>query len=325
MKKTIAFMSLVVFALACAAPPTNKDLAATNRATNRSAEPPAMTEADAIAKEKAIWEAIKVKDYEAFGSMLADDSIEVLDIGVHDKAATIAAVKDFEPTEVVFSDWKYLPIDKDAFVVVYTANVKAKIQGKAIPPQTARCSSAWANRDGKWLAIFHQECPVKAPMTPSPTPRSATSPAASPSVAPVAVTTGPDPIANERLVWDLFKSKNYDAFANLLAADFMEVEPDNVYDKAASVKGVSMFDASKAVLSDFKSINIDADAAVVTYSVSNPGVFPAPERHSSIWVNRNGKWMGLFHHGGTPLVQTPATPQASASPTPRASVSPTVR
>ena len=40
MKKTIAFMSLVVFALACAAPPTNKDLADTNRATNRSAEAP---------------------------------------------------------------------------------------------------------------------------------------------------------------------------------------------------------------------------------------------------------------------------------------------
>ncbi len=130
-------------------------------------------------------------------------------------------------------------------------------------------------------------------------------------------TTGSDPIANEKIVWDLVKSKNYDAFADLLAADFMEVEPDNVYDKAASVKGVSMFNASKAVLSDFKTVNIDADAAIVTYSVTNPGVSPGPERHSSIWVNRNGKWMGLFHHGGTPVVKAPATPAASASPTVR--------
>lgn len=325
MKKTIAFMSLVVFALACAAPPTNKDLAATNRATNRSAEPPAMTEADAIAKEKAIWEAIKVKDYESFGSMLASDQIEVLDAGVLSKAESITGVKDFEPSEVVFSDWKYLPIDSDAFIVAYTANMKGKYKGKEFDPQTVRGSSAWVNRDGKWWAIFHQECPLKPPMTPSPTPRSATTPAASPSVAPVAATTGPDPIANEKLVWDLFKSKNYDAFANLLTADFMEVEPDNVYDKAASVKGVSMFDASKAVLSEFKTVNIDADAAIVTYSVSNPGVFPGPERHSSIWVNRNGKWMGLFHHGGTPIMKMPATPQASGSATPRASASPTVR
>lgn len=320
MKKTIAFVCLVVFALACTAPTTNSNLASdASRNANLAPATAPLTEADAIAKEKAVWDSIKVKDYEAFGNMLADNSVEVLDIGVHDKAATIAGVKDFEPTEVVFSDWKYLPIDKDAFVVVYTANVKAKFKGKEYPPQTARCSSAWANRGGKWLAIFHQECPLKPPMTPSPTPRSTstTTPAASPSAAPVAATTGPDPIANEKLVWDLFKSKNYDAFANLLAADFMEVEPDNVYDKAASVKGVSMFDASKAVLSDFKSVNIDADAAVVTYSVSNPGVFPAPERHSSIWVNRNGKWMALFHHGGTPIMKMPATPQPSASPTVR--------
>ena len=59
---------------------------------------------------------------------------------------------------------------------------------------------------------------------------------------------GPDPIANEKTVWDLFKSKNYDAFAAMLAPDFLEVEPDGYFDKAGTVKGVSMFDASKAVL-----------------------------------------------------------------------------
>ncbi len=318
MKKTFALVSLLVFALACAAPPTN-DVATTNR--NANTAPPAslaMTEADAIAKEKAIWDTIKVKDYEAFGSMLANDMIEVIDDGVHDKAAAIAGVKDYEPSEVVFSDWKYLPIDKDAFIVVYTANTKGKMKGKEFGPLAARASSAWVNRDGKWVAIFHQECPVKPPMTPAATPATSPKPTASPSTAPVAaVTTGPDPIANEKIVWDLFKSKNYDAFADLLAADFMEVEPDNVYDKAASVKGVSMFNASKAVLSDFKTVNIDADAAIVTYSVANPGVSPGPERHSSIWVNRNGKWMGLFHHGGTPVGKAPATPAASASPTVR--------
>ena len=319
MKKTLALVSFLVLAVACAAPPTNDVALDTNRNAN-TAPPasPAMTEADAIAREKAIWVTIKVKDYEAFSSMLANDMIEVIDVGVNDKAATIAGVKDFEPLEVVFSDWKYLPIDKDAFVVVYTANVKAKFKGKEFPPQVARASSAWANRAGKWVAVFHQECPLKPPMTTAPTPATSPKPTASPSTAPVAaVTTGADPIANEKIVWDLFKSKNYDAFADLLASDFMEVEPDNVYDKAASVKGVSMFNASKAVLSDFKTVNIDADAAIVTYSVTNPGVSPGPERHSSIWVNRNGKWMGLFHHGGTPVVKAPATPAASASPTVR--------
>ena len=46
-----------------------------------------MTEADAIAKEKAIWEAIKQKDYVAFGDMLAEDQVEVLSDGVQTKLA----------------------------------------------------------------------------------------------------------------------------------------------------------------------------------------------------------------------------------------------
>ena len=316
MKKTVAFVSLLILAVACTAPPTNRVASEPNRNANATAPTVmTMTEADAIAKEKAIWEAIRTKDYEAFGNMLATDQIEVLDVAVHDKAASIAGVKDFEPSEVTFSDWKYVSIDKDAYVVVYTANMKGKFQGKEFAPQTVRGSSAWVARDGKWLAIFHQECPVKPPMTPAPTPATSPRPTASPSVAPVATTTSSDPVANEKIVWDLLKSKNYEAFGNLLAADFIEVEPDNVYDKTGSINGVKMFNATNWVTSDFKSVNIDADAAVVTYTAKEPKLAPAGERHSSIWVNRNGKWVAILHHGGTPVVKMPPTSKASPSPT----------
>ena len=273
----------------------------------------AMTEADAIAKEKAIWETIKIKDYEAFASMLAEDAVEVVDVGVNTKAESIAGVKEFEPSEVVFSDWKYLPIDKDAVVVSYTVNMKGKFEGKAVTG-SVRSSSAWVNRAGKWVAIFHQECPIKPPMAQPAASKTPAKPAASPAVAATTAAPGTDPIANEKMVWDLFKSKNYDGFANLLAADFLEIEPDGVYDKAGSVKGVSMMDATKFVLSDFKTVNIDADAALVTYVATEPKMTPKGERHSTIWVNRDGKWQGLFHHGGTPVAMKPATPKASASP-----------
>jgi hypothetical protein len=329
MKKTLALVFLMVLALACAAPPTNKDLSAgTNRAANVAPEKPAgmaMTEADAIAKEKAIWETIKTKDYEAFANMLAEEQVEVIDIGVNDKAASIAGVKQFEPSEVAFSDWKYLPIDKDAVVVSYTANYKGRFEGKEVPAQTVRASSAWVNRAGKWVAIFHQECPVKPPMAQPAASKTPAKPVASPSVAPTTATPGTDPIANEKMVWDLFKTKNYDAFANLLATDFLEIEPDGVYDKAGSVKGVSMMDASKFVLSDFKTVSIDADAALVTYVATEPKMAPKGERHSTIWVNRDGKWQGLLHHGGTPVMTKPATPKASASPRVSASPSATVK
>lgn len=330
MKKILLVVSALIVAAACAAPPTNQPAPANANVASAPAVA-AMTEADAIAKEKAIWETIKNKDYDAFGNMLADDQLEVAG-EVYDKTGSIAAVKEFEPSEVVFSDWKFLSVDKDAFVVIYTVNSKGKYKGKEYPPQTVRASSAWVNRDGKWLAKYHQECPVKTAMPPAgnaskANTNSAAKTGASPAASHEMAATGPDAIANEKMVWDMFKSKNYDSFATLLASDFLEVEPDKVYDKAASVKAVSEFDTSKAVLSDWKTVNLDDDAVLVTYVAKFPGVPPDGERHSTIWANRNGKWLALFHHGGTPVMKPSATTatKASASPSPSMAASPATK
>lgn len=320
MKKILVIIAALMVAAACAAPTTNRETTGPVNAPSPAEQ--AMTEADAIAHEKAIWDSIKNKDYDGFAAMIAAEQLEVLPEGVMDKAGSVEGVKQFEPSEVNFSDWKYLPIDKDAFVIIYTVAYKGKFQGKEFPLETARASSAFVRRAGKWLAMYHQECELKPamPMPASKVEKAAPSPAGTPAAAP---TTGPDPIANEKIVWDLFKAKNYVAFGDLLTTDFLEVEPDNVYDKGASVKGVSMFDASKAVLSDMKEVSFDADAALVTYTVKNSGPMFAPqgERHSSIWVKRDGKWLGLFHHGGTqvaPPVKPPASPAASPAVGPAA-------
>lgn len=315
MKKIALLVLVLTFIAACAAPPTNNEVA-TNRNSAAETAPPAITEAEAIAKEKAIWDAIKNKNYESFADMLAGDQLEVLDDGVHDKAQSVEGVKEFEPSELTFSDWKFLSIDKDAFIVAYTVAVKGKYQGKEFPLTSSRGSSAWVYRDKKWVAIFHQECEVKpAPATP---PATNAKPTDSPTTTPVTAVAGPDAVVNEKTVWDLFKSRNYDAFALMLAADFLEVEPQGFYDKAASVKGVATFDASKSVLSDWKTVKLDDDATVVTYTVKGPGFAPEGERNSSIWAKRDGKWTGLFHHGGT-VVRKPTPPAASPSAKPSAS------
>ena len=326
MKKLYLVLSALILTTACTAPSTNN---ATPPANTNTSEPAmaAMTEADAIAKEKAIWDTIKNKDYDAFGNMLAEDQLEVTSEAVFDKAGSIAAVKKFEPTEVTFSDWKFMSLDKDSFVVTYTANMKGKYDGKELPPGASRCSSAWVNRGGKWLAIYHQECPLKPPMPPA---KSSAKSAATPAGTPAMVAaTGPDPIANEKIVWDLFRAKNYEGFVSLLAPNFVEIEPDGVYDKAASVKTVPGMDASKAVLSDWKALKFDDDAALVTYVLkmsSMPGmVMPADgERHSSIWVKQGGTWLAVLHHGGTEVMKAGpmAAPSASPSPAAKASVSP---
>lgn len=319
MKKTFLLIVALILTGACATQPTaNREAAAPAAA---SPTPAPMTEADAIAKEKAIWDTIKNKDYDAFANMLAEDQVEVTGEGAFDKAQSIAGVKDFVPTDVVFSDWKFLPIDKDAFVITYTAKANGKFKGKEFKDSSARASSAWVSRGGKWLAMYHQECPVKPPMPPAPaSTRTPAGSASSPAASATAVVAGPDPIANDKMVWDLFRAKNYDAFATLLAPDFIEVEPGGVSDRAGSVKGVSQFDASKATLSDWKSATIDADVKLVTYTSKMAGMPGEGERHSSIWANRAGKWLGVFHQGGTPVMK--AAPAAAAKETPAQSITP---
>lgn len=311
MKKIFGLALALSFIAACAAPPAN-NVAVTNVNSAVETAPPAITEADAFAKEKAVWEAVRAKDYESFANLLAADQIEVLDDGVHDKAASVEGVKQFEPSEVTFSDWKFLSIDKEAFIVAYTVALKGKFQGKEFPPTSVRGSSAWVYRDKKWVAVFHQECEAK----PAPAVNTPAKPAASPTETPVTAMAGPDAIENEKAVWNLFKSRNYDAFASLLAVDFLEAEPYGFYDKAASLKAVSMIDLSNAVLSDFRTGRISNDATLVTYLIKGPGFARDGERSSTIWAKRDGKWLALFHHGGTVAREPTAAPSPSPSASP---------
>ncbi len=304
MKKLFVLISVLLVMAACTAPAPEKATVNSNMAEKPSA--PAMTEADAIAKEKAIWDTLTKKDYDAFAAMLDSAQLEVTTEGaVQDKAASITMVKDFEPSEVTFSNWKFLSVDKDAFVVVYDASLKGKSKGKDFPPTTVHASSAWANRDGKWLAVYHQEC---YGMNMPPPPPAKAKPTMSPAT-PAQTTATADPVANEKMVWDLLKAQQYDAFGAMLATDVIEVEPNGVWDKAGIIKSVHDFDFSKSTISDFKTLNIDSDAALVTYLVTNPTAKPAEERHTTIWAMRDGKWMAIFHHG-TPFAHA----MSSASP-----------
>jgi hypothetical protein len=295
MKKILALGCLLVAAAACAnQPPSNKEVGSNaNRPVETKSAPP--SESDMIVNEKKTWETLQKKDYDAFDKLLASEYTEVRDDGVFDKAGTLVSVKDLSITDVTYSDWKTMSISRNAYAITYTVTVKGSVKGQAFPPDPYHAASAWVHRDGQWLAIYYQETPAKSEPPPAPSPaasapsKAAVSPAAKPAEA------GPDPIANEKLVWDAFKSRNYDVFAALLAPEFTEVETAGVYDKAASVKGLTGFDASKYELSDWKAVKFDNDAAMVTYLVTTPT--KDKERHSSIWANRDGKWLALMHVG----------------------------
>src|SRR5215510_9140320 len=126
MKKTLVLVSLFIVAAACStAPPgnvnTNANMANANKAADMKSTG-AVSESDIIAKEKAGWDAIKKKDWDALGKMLTTDFIDVESDGVYDKAASLASLKDLDLTDATFSDWKMLTIDKDALILTYKVN-----------------------------------------------------------------------------------------------------------------------------------------------------------------------------------------------------------
>jgi hypothetical protein len=210
-------------------------------------------------------------------------------------------LKDYDLSDITYSDWKMLTIDKDAVLLTYNLNPKATYKGQAVPPGPYHAAAAYVNRDGEWLGIYFQQTLAQA-MPPPASPTASKSPKSAASPGAKMADAGPDPVANEKLVWDALKSKNYDAFAAYLAPDSMEIEADGVFDKSGSVKGVQMFDASKAELSDWKTVKFDNDASLVTYIVKTPGMNPDQARHSTIWASRDGKWLALFHQG-TPVAK----------------------
>ena len=314
MKRLLAVIVSALASFACTAPPGNNS-AITN--ANKPAETTStISEAQVIAKEKDAWDAVKNKNPEGFRKIMADNGLYVSHHGVLDPAGIVRETAELELTELSFSDWKVVTIDKDAVVVTYTAHINGRIKGMPLVSSQVRGSTAWVHRNGNWLAIYHQDCEAK----PAPTPgtNKPAKPASSPAVTSSPVSTSADAIANEKIIWDALKNRNFDAFEALLASDSIEVEPGGVSDKSGSVKGVSEMDFSKAVLSDWQSLKIDEDAALVTYMVKGGNIDPSGEHHATIWVKRDAKWLAIFHQG-TPVLKElkPVSEKPGSSPSPK--------
>jgi hypothetical protein len=160
--------------------------------------------------------------------------------------------------------------------------------------------------------------PAPAPSNANtPTPAANTSNASTPSTATTPSDSGVT--AKEKEIWDNIKAKNPDAFAAMLAEDFIYVSSDGVHDKAASVNGIKQIEATDITLSDWKTVTVNKDAAIVTYTANMKGtsggqpIPPGAMRAGSLWVNRGGKWVGVFHQD-TPVEERPAGDDAANKP-----------
>jgi hypothetical protein len=146
------------------APPPPPPPAATPSASPGVRSGDITTPADPIEREKAVWDALKRKDYDTFESFLDSAQVEVEPHGVYDKAGTLKLLRTFDASKGELSDFKTIKINEDATLVTYVVTISGP------KPEKGRASTIWVNRGGKWSALYHQGTPAEDPPAASPTP-----------------------------------------------------------------------------------------------------------------------------------------------------------
>lgn len=323
MKRLIALAALLLCAAsACTTTTENANTGAGNNNANANAAATATpaaagpTQADIEAKERQVWDALKAKNWDAFAGMMSDDFVIVRADGVQTRAQMLEEIKKYDLTEYSFADIKFVKVDADLAIITYTATEKSSYDGRPMPSKPTRATSAWVNKGGKWVGAYHQETEVEERTTPpggansntaantnaNANANTNTSAAnanantnANASASPLAAEAA-NPIDKEKRVWEEFKAKDWAAFSTDLAEEFIEVMPDGVYTKAASIDALKMMDASRYTLSDWKETKIDADASVVTYHVKSADG-KEEGNHSTIWAKRGDRWWAFLHQG----------------------------
>jgi hypothetical protein len=120
-----------------------------------------------IANENKVNEAVAKGDLNTFNSLVAPEAVTGDGMSGFMKAA------DFGKTlnQLKITSWHMMSpqvvwIDDKSAVVAYTWMGTGTYMGKPVPDQVL-ASSVWTERNGKWVAVFHQESTLGPPPAPA--------------------------------------------------------------------------------------------------------------------------------------------------------------
>lgn len=119
-------------------------------------------EAQLIALEKQAAEAWKNKNGSFFQSFLSEDTMILGTMGLIDNKSQIVRAISSSNCEVKnysLNNFRVTMLEKNTAVLTYKATQDVTCNGKP-EPAGAWASTVYVNREGKWLAAFHQETPT---------------------------------------------------------------------------------------------------------------------------------------------------------------------
>jgi hypothetical protein len=122
----------------------------------------AATEKALIANENKVSEAVAKRDAKTFADMVAQD-------GLAGDMTGFMKVADFTKTldQMKISSWHIMDarvtwIDDKSAILTYTWMGKGTYMNQPVP-ETVYASTVWTERNGKWVAVFHQETTAAPP------------------------------------------------------------------------------------------------------------------------------------------------------------------
>ena len=110
-----------------------------------------------VAKEKQLWDAIKAKNMHVLERLVARDCFWVTGEGVQVKSPDLQDLSEMSSMDCALEDFKVTVLNKAAAIVMFQGVERGSDDPEAVASLHSYDASVWANRNGKWQLVFHQQ------------------------------------------------------------------------------------------------------------------------------------------------------------------------
>lgn len=126
------------------------------------AGPKAALEKTLIANESKVSEAVAKHDVKTFSDLVAADAVSADQDGFMKVSEFLKSIDQLKVAAWHIMDTQVTWVDDKTAIVRYTWMGSGSFKGQPLPG-TTYASTVWTERNGKWVAVFHQETPMAPP------------------------------------------------------------------------------------------------------------------------------------------------------------------
>jgi hypothetical protein len=113
-----------------------------------------------LARERAIWNAVKTKQMDVFAASMPPNFVGVYAWGTHDRAEELRVVRNQTLRSFAITNFRARMVDADNMLTTYTADVRGTDDNKSFSGRYWN-TSLWHRSGSKWLTVYHGEVKAK--------------------------------------------------------------------------------------------------------------------------------------------------------------------